>query len=657
MALGAALAFMLLMPGCAQVPDAPGAPIGDGGWRATDVGGSAGGRTEITGSEFRLEGSGDVAFDVDRFHFAFQTITGDGAIQARLVQHSGSDVGGGYWPKAGIMVRAGLQPGAPNALLFLVENDSFEGAVFQERRTPYGETSVIGARSGVLAPRWLRLEREGSSVRALTSNDGEAWTMVGTAAISVGQDVLIGLAVASGDLDGGAMLEGVFDTVTVEALDVHPPAPVPPVPPGPAPGPPTSATYEIDATTNFLNPERGWHQEVNLLARTGFSSVRSSGSTLARNYIRLDSYRYSDLPASVLNDLAAGLAEARTHGIKIILRFSYNFGFEPDAPLDSVLNHIGQLAPILREYEDVLVVLQAGFIGAWGEWHASTHGLNAIGNKRAITDALLDALPETRMIQIRTPWHIRDVVGSPDPGLDRFSAQPQARIGFKNDCFVSSSDDAGTYGGDQVLDRAEGATLSQYTVMGGETCEIAYPNPRNGCDAALRELAEFHWDYLNANWYNPVTNRWRSEGCYDEITRRLGYRLSLTEGSVSSTIGPGGTISVQLTMLNTGFGKVFNPRPIEIVLRNVATGLERTLRVTADGRAALPLGGETRVLLLDAAVPADLPAGEYRVLLNLPDPAPTLWNDPRHSIRLANIGTWEEATGYNDLLLTTSLRR
>ena len=592
------------------------------------------------------------------FHYAYQTLAGDGAISVRLVEHSGQTSSSGYdWPKAGIMIRSSLEPGAANAMLFVVENDVFGGAVLQERRTTGAETRVIASRAGTTLPTWLRFEREAASVRAFTSPDGEAWALVGTASVALGTEALIGLAVASGDVDGRLTMEAVFDSVSVDGgATAPPPAPLPGRP-EPNPGPQTATTYVVDGTTNFLNPERGLHQEVDLLARTGFASVRASGATLARNYIRLDAYRYGPLPASLLSDLAAGLAEARIHGIKIVLRFSYNFGWEADASLDTVLLHIGQLAPILSEYQDVLAVLQAGFIGAWGEWHSSTNGLLEVGNKRAITAALLDALPESRMIQIRTPGHIRDVVGSPDPLLDIFSSEPQARVGFKNDCFLSSGNDAGTYLGDEVQDRSEAATLTQYTVMGGETCAVAYPSPRNSCEIALREVEQFHYDYLNVNWYTPVLDRWRAEGCYDEIVLRLGYRLSLLDAAVTAEIVPGETISVDLTMANTGFGKVYNPRPIEIVLRNVATGLERKLRVTADARTELPLAGEMRALQMNATVPADLPNGEYRVYLNLPDAAPGLASDARYSIRLANLGTWEDSTGYNDLQLTTTLAR
>ena len=32
-----------------------------------------------------------------------------------------------------------------------------------------------------------------------------------------------------------------------------------------------------------------------------------------------------------------------------------------------------QLKPVLQKNEDVIFVLQAGFVGAWGEWYYTTH--------------------------------------------------------------------------------------------------------------------------------------------------------------------------------------------------------------------------------------------------------------------------------------------
>jgi Domain of unknown function (DUF4874) len=70
---------------------------------------------------------------------------------------------------------------------------------------------------------------------------------------------------------------------------------------------------------------------------------------------------------------------------------------------------------MLQSNSDVVMGLQAGFIGTWGEWYYSNNyaTLQTDGsydptaaqqtNRMKIIAALLDALPANRMLQLRTP--------------------------------------------------------------------------------------------------------------------------------------------------------------------------------------------------------------------------------------------------------------
>jgi hypothetical protein len=98
---------------------------------------------------------------------------------------------------------------------------------------------------------------------------------------------------------------------------------------------------------------------------------------------RLDDYRTSNIPAGVLSSYTTFFGLARSAGIKVIPRWSYNLGYQPDTTLAWVLTHIGQLGPIWRDNADVIACLQAGFIGAWGEWHSSRNGLTTASSMRA----------------------------------------------------------------------------------------------------------------------------------------------------------------------------------------------------------------------------------------------------------------------------------
>jgi hypothetical protein len=38
---------------------------------------------------------------------------------------------------------------------------------------------------------------------------------------------------------------------------------------------------------------------------------------------------------------------------------------------ERVLKHVAQLGPTMQRNADAVYVLEAGFVGCWGEWHSS----------------------------------------------------------------------------------------------------------------------------------------------------------------------------------------------------------------------------------------------------------------------------------------------
>lgn len=400
--------------------------------------------------------------------------------------------------------------------------------------------------------------------------------------------------------------------------------------------------------TDVLNPERGLRFSLDYLdPETDYSTYRLMGVSLVYSYVRLDDYRESDLPPELLENLEKALAAMRQGGIKVVLRFSYNFGpypdSEPDASLEQILRHIEQLKPVLQRNADVIVWLHAGFIGAWGEWHSSTHGLDRDMNaKRAILEALADALPADRFILLRYPPDLMTLFPEPLSAEQAFSGSFQARLGFHNDCFLSSDTDVGTYGGNRQSDIAYLSALTQFVPASGETCQV-YP-PLQSCEAAIREMETLHWTDLNQSYHKQVIKNWQRAGCLEEIQKRLGYRLVLEEATFNAVAKPGGIVNLSWKMRNEGFASPLNPRPLFLVLdgpANVTLPLEGI-----DPRTWLP--GEWQ-LSTSVQLPSDLPAGEYRLALWLPDGYESLRADPRYSIRFANQDVWDETHGWNVL--------
>jgi hypothetical protein len=431
---------------------------------------------------------------------------------------------------------------------------------------------------------------------------------------------------------------------------------------------PTLASDPASTTTRFVrsdapiaNPERGFYAPADLLQASddALAAEARAGRTLVHAYVRLDAYVASDLPASLLERLDAGFAAVRRAGIKAIPRFTYTFPEDladpaqiADAPIERVLHHIGQLAPVLRRNADVIAFLQAGFVGAWGEWHSSGSGLDAPGPAARIRDALLDAMPSERAVMFRRPSDLLDWYGPARIDTPR-DGGPRGRSGLHNDCFLSGATDAGTYPANRPGLRDDVRRRVAQVPFGGETCDV--PPARGRCADILREGREYAVTYLNTAFFRPAFHeRWRTEGCLAEVERSLGHRLRLESLTLPREARGGASLRLALRVHNDGWARPYNPRDVIVALRPRGGGPETALRASGvdprdwgPTRATAP----AHAAMLSIEIPASLAPGDYDVALSLPDPALSLSGDPRYAIRPANADVpsagqrWDRATG------------
>lgn len=421
---------------------------------------------------------------------------------------------------------------------------------------------------------------------------------------------------------------------------------------------PASSSSEPDSVSHtfvytdasLLNPERGFFTPYELPSLAGFSSVRITGNTLVHLNIRLDDYRESDLPESLLNGLQTNFNDIREAGVKAIVRVAYNAGpypdSEPDASKSQILKHIEQLTPLLQKNSDVIAWLEAGFIGAWGEWHTSTNGLDNIQDKQEILNAILKAIPN-RFVQVRYPANIIEMYPNPEDAVT-------AHVAHHNDCFLSSETDVGTYERDGVntieRDQAYLAELTRFTPMSGETC-APFP-PRSECTNAIHEMELLHFSAINEAYHKGIIRSWEEGGCLQEITDRLGYRLSLTSADFNEQVRPGGLLNLTVNITNNGFASLMNPRPLFVVLSPSPDGRgdrgegEIAVKLDLDPRAWQPGNSSFTASI---RLPSKMEEGEYRLALWLPDEAETLQSNPLYAVQFANENVWDESAGYNIL--------
>jgi hypothetical protein len=408
------------------------------------------------------------------------------------------------------------------------------------------------------------------------------------------------------------------------------------------------------------NPERGFYRaadtDLGALDPAFVAKTYAEGDRLIYARIDLAPYRDRDLPAAFLERLERGFETARRGGVKLIIRATYNYPRgeteyrdAQDASLPWVLAHLAALKPLLQRNEDAIAFMQAGFIGAWGEWHTSSHDLTAPEARTRIKDALLAATPN-RFVQFRYPPYIQD--WSPEPPDLAAALDGGFRLGFHNDCFLASDTDVGTYDDDPVpreRQRRYVDALGDLAPFGGETCNPAddpSPRPRTTCDDILIEGQRFNLTYLNEGYYRrPFHDRWRARGCLDAVRARMGYRLALVTANHPARVAPGGELAVSIVVRNLGWARLYNPRPVEIILRDGQSGVMRRLPARG-GEPRRWLPGSDSGATLTVTVPDDA-AGPQEILLALPDAAPRLKGDARFAIRLANADDGAKGQGWD----------
>lgn len=433
-------------------------------------------------------------------------------------------------------------------------------------------------------------------------------------------------------------------------------------------------TYKVDES-NFCNPERGLYVPTIKFFRGGnlpvvstvdaLRGIRKNANTLIYSEFYIMDFVYKDLSDEVLSFIRAHFEAQREAGVKSIVRFAYSNGYAEndhpwDAPLEQTLRHVAQLKPIFQEYEDVIYVVQYGFVGSWGEgYYTDNYGMNPhtdedYWSRRQLMNALLDAVPESRQVAVRYPLYKRGIlgiaVGDTITAETAFGPSQIARVAAFNDCFVSAYDDVGTYKSN--ADREMWATETNYVSMGGETCRA--PQTYCNCDKTYENLEKYHWTYLNSAYNKQTHSVWIKGGCYDDIVKRLGYRLVLKGAAFSGKLTSGSNLTVKIHLENIGFASLINRRPMQWVLVNATKPSEKyVIPSPKDPREWK--GGHEYVYEETLTLPEGLtPGAKYKLALELPDAAATLAGKPEFSVRFANLNVFDEEKGWNVLTTLTA---
>jgi len=298
---------------------------------------------------------------------------------------------------------------------------------------------------------------------------------------------------------------------------------------------------------------------------------------------------------------------------------------EPDK--ETILGHIAQLKPILHDYEDVIMGVDGGFFGPWGEMHSTTFGTDPEAYAWLL-EALLDAVPESRSITVHagaflswynrkygTSYNFTNIDKMPSPKRGR----PESRFGFFNDSYAYGEDEGDDYPNDwgslsegvewlngddsdeDDYDRGRVMTWirKQNNLYGGEA---------QGDETLWNTFPFVAWEasyaqtvYLNADYEEEVHDRWKDfiytkdaveelmtnsynrpykydHAIFDPVYEgrrgleywrdRLGYRLVLRKAQASGWVKRNGTLHFKGKIQNVGFGNVVNKKNVKVILKS-----------------------------------------------------------------------------------------
>lgn len=178
-------------------------------WSQPDIGTpEVRGFTRFDGSTFTLEAGGsDIGGKSNQFQFAYLPLSSNGAIVARYVPQTPSQ-----FAKMGLMMRESESPESAMVALLITPEATTDIEVPQwrlELLVRSGGGVAISTAIGpaleapfvtwgrLMAPFYLRLNREGNKFTGSFSADGSKWTEIGSTSMNTGPELVGGLAACS----------------------------------------------------------------------------------------------------------------------------------------------------------------------------------------------------------------------------------------------------------------------------------------------------------------------------------------------------------------------------------------------------------------------------------------------------------------------------
>ena len=430
----------------------------------------------------------------------------------------------------------------------------------------------------------------------------------------------------------------------------------------------SKAILEEESMEVLRNPDRGFYKLVQIELNKGkedFNSFKGEIKNIAKEdtdvslisfQLNLKQYVASnlDLTDNKIEEINQYFSIMRENGYQVIFRVVYDSKGDknPEPDFQTILRHIEQLKSVYEKNEDIIFVVEAGYLGSYGEWHDGKYDKDK-EKRNQVVNKLLKCIPESIQISLRKPSYIEDYIGNNQTvkKINAFSNDEIARLGLHNDGYLASETDLGTY---NKSEREESllwqGKQTLYTLFGGEcqNKDSIYTNLNN----AIVDMEKRHCTYMNKTYDREVKEKWKKEiytnkksvyqgeTGYKYIENHLGYRLVIRDVHMICTKRK---INIGINIENVGFGNIIRKKQLGFFLKNE----NNQYYIESDIDIRKQLNEKMYELTIAEELPKNVKIGEYEVYLKIEEPYESLKNNNYYSIKLANNNVWNENLGAN----------
>lgn len=357
------------------------------------------------------------------------------------------------------------------------------------------------------------------------------------------------------------------------------------------------------------NPNRGFRLELTMNPSNGNalnSTVTAEASLvqqldyykedspqLAQNYIYLTDYSYKDLDQKALDNIQKYFDALKRNKIQSLLRFCYEYNETNNVvgpTTEQMLRHMKQLKPIVEKNKDLIHVIQAAFIGLWGEWHHPVYP----HDEKTVLEAILDMAPESKFVQVRLVKY-KNVLDANDPRRSRVSYHDDYLVGEDHGWSVANANITAEYkqllsdapnmlidgempwGTDTYYNHGEidGTLMAQRLQEQHFTSMSVVHNYKEGGQFATYNMVK--WKSVSANesylkenglryapaWLKDSNGKETTRSVFAYIRDYLGYYIAAD--NLKATVN-GKTVQVSLDLMNYGFSAPLGMKEISVVI-------------------------------------------------------------------------------------------